>query len=54
MYKNVLLTTKELSILSEIVEQNLKNYDPKDQTNLLIILRLLERSIVNQNEYVPN
>ena len=49
MYKNVLLTERELLLLSQIVYKNLQDYPENEATNLTILLNQLKRSMDNKS-----
>jgi len=52
MYKNVLLTAREIKVLEKIIEQNLPQYVNEkgdfSPSNLTILLRQLKRLSLNQ------
>jgi hypothetical protein len=52
MYKNVLLTAREIKVLEQIIEQNLPQYKTEkgdfSPTNLTILLRQFKRLSLNQ------
>ena len=53
MYKNVLLTDREIRVLEKIIEQNLPQYSDQkgdfSPSNLTILLNQLKRLSLNQN-----
>lgn len=52
MYKNVLLTEKEIKILESIITKNLTNYPKEEAVNLTILLNQLKRSRTNQKQFI--
>jgi len=49
MYKNVLLTDRELKLLHNVVYENLKKYPMSEHRNLTILLNQLKRSMDNKS-----